>query len=209
MRRYGAVIKILFFCLGVGLLWPAGAPADDFAALRRDAARIRTISADFVQQKHMKILSRPLVSEGRFYFAAPDSIRWEYNKPLKSIVLSSGGNTRRYFFSGGKIIEDTAGGAQAMGLVLAEVAAWMKGEFDANPSFAASVKEGADTVVTMKPAEKNMAGMIEKIEITLSRKEPAIKTVRIVENASTETRINFSNMVINQPVNPSLFQEVP
>ena len=96
-----------------------------------------------------------------------------------------------------------------MGLVLAEVAAWMKGEFDANPSFAASVKEGADTVVTMKPAEKNMAGMIEKIEITLSRKEPAIKTVRIVENASTETRINFSNMVINQPVNPSLFQEVP
>ncbi len=209
MRRYAAVIKILFFCLGVGLLWPAGAPADDFAALRRDAARIRTISADFVQQKHMKILSRPLVSEGRFYFAAPDSIRWEYNKPLKSIVLSSGGNTRRYFFSGGKIIEDTAGGAQAMGLVLAEVAAWMKGEFDANPSFAASVKEGADTVVTMKPAEKNMAGMIEKIEITLSRKEPAIKTVRIVENASTETRINFSNMVINQPVNPSLFQEVP
>ena len=209
MRRYGAVIKILFFCLGVGLLWPAGAPADDFAALRRDAARIRTISADFVQQKHMKILSRPLVSEGRFYFAAPDSIRWEYNKPLKSIVLSSGGNTRRYFFSGGKIIEDTAGGAQAMGLVLAEVAAWMKGEFDANPSFAASVKEGADTVVTMKPAEKNMAGMIEKIEITLSRKEPAIKTVIIVENASTETRINFSNMVINQPVNPSLFQEVP
>ena len=209
MRRYGAVIKILFFCLGVGLLWPAGAPADDFAALRRDAARIRTISADFVQQKHMKILSRPLVSEGRFYFAAPDSIRWEYNKPLKSIVLSSGGNTRRYFFSGGKIIEDTAGGAQAMGLVLAEVAAWMKGEGDADPSFAASVKEGADTVVTMKTAEKNMAGMIEKIEITLSRKEPAIKTVRIVENASTETRINFSNMVINQPVNPSLFQEVP
>ncbi len=209
MRRYAAVIKILFFCLGVGLLWPAGAPADDFAALRRDAARIRTISADFVQQKHMKILSRPLVSEGRFYFAAPDSIRWEYNKPLKSIVLSSGGNTRRYFFSGGKIIEDTAGGAQAMGLVLAEVAAWMKGEFDANPSFAASVKEGADTVVTMKPAEKNMAGMIEKIEITLSRKEPAIKTVRIVENASTETRINFSKVVINQPVNPSLFQEVP
>lgn len=209
MRRNSAVIKILFFCLGVALLWPVGVQADDFAALRRDAARIRTISADFVQQKHMKILSRPLVSEGRFYFAAPDSIRWEYNKPLKSIVLSSGGNTRRYFFSGGKIIEDTAGGAQAMGLVLAEVAAWMKGEFDANPSFAASVKEGADTVVTMKPAEKNMAGMIEKIEITLSRKEPAIKTVRIVENASTETRINFSKVVINQPVNPSLFQEVP
>ena len=209
MRRCASAIKILLFCAVIGLMWPAGAPADDFDALRRDAARIRTISADFVQHKHMKILSRPLVSEGRFYFAAPDSIRWQYNKPLKSIVLSSQGNTRRYFFSGGKIVEDTAGGAQVMGLVLGEVAAWMKGEFEANPSFVASIKEGADTVVTMTPAEKNIAGMMEKIEITLSRKEPSIKTVRIVENSSTETRINFSNVVINGQINPSLFQEVP
>ena len=37
MRRYGAVIKILFFCLGVGLLWPAGAPADDFDGHPRDS----------------------------------------------------------------------------------------------------------------------------------------------------------------------------
>lgn len=63
---------------------PIGAWADDFARLRKDSARVSTISADFVQKKSMKILSKPLVSEGKFYFAAPDSIRWEYSKPLKA-----------------------------------------------------------------------------------------------------------------------------
>lgn len=209
MHRYAAAIKTFIFFAVVSLLWAAAAQADDFAALRRDATRISTISADFVQHKHMKILARPLVSEGRFYFAAPDSIRWEYSRPLKSIVLSSGGNTRRYMVSGGKVIEDTSGGAQAMGVVLTEVAAWMKGYFDANPSFTASIKEGADTIVTMTPAGKNMAGMIEKIEITLSRKELSIKTVRIVESATAETRIDFSNVVINRRIDPSLFQDAP
>lgn len=187
---------------------PIGAWADDFARLRKDSARISTISADFVQKKSMKILSKPLVSEGKFYFAAPDSIRWEYSKPLKSVVISSKGNTKRYIASGGKMVEDKTGGAQAMKIVLDEVAGWMSGKFDSNPSYTATLQEGLNTVITMTPVGKSMAGMIEKIEITVSRKDASIKSVRIIESANAETLIEFTHVVVNKKITPSVFQDV-
>lgn len=199
------ICLVLFFLLVI----PAqGVLADDFAKLRKDSARISTISADFVQKKFMKILSKPLVSEGKFYFAAPDSIRWEYSKPLKSVVISDKGRTKRYIASGGKMVEDETGGAQVMKLVLGDVAGWMNGRFDSNPSFTAVLKEGPSTLITLTPVDKRMAGIIEKIEITISRKDASVKSVRIVESATAETRIDFLNAVINKGINPSVFQDV-
>lgn len=201
MRRTGLLLMLL-------LALPICARADDFAGLRKDAARISTISADFVQKKTMKILSKPLVSEGKFYFMQPDFIRWEYSKPVKSVVISGKGATRRYIASGGKMVEDKTGGVQAMKIVLDEVAGWMNGKFDSNPSFTATLKEGVSTVITLTPVEKSMSGMIEKIEITVSRKDMSIKSVRIIESASAETRIDFTHVVINKEINPSVFRDV-
>ena len=185
------------------------AGADDFDRLRRDAARISSLSADFVQKKSMKILSKPLVSTGKFFYAAPDSIRWEYVKPIRSIVISEKGTSKRYIASGGKMIEDKTGGVQAMKIVLDEVAGWMKGKFSANPSFAASVREGSETVIVLTPTGKNTAGMIEKIEITVSRKDAVVKTVRIVEGAAAETRIDFLRTAVNPALPPGTFQDIP
>jgi len=185
------------------------AGADDFDRLRRDASRISSLSADFVQKKSMKILSKPLVSTGKFFYAAPDSIRWEYIKPIRSIVISEKGTSKRYIASGGKMIEDKTGGVQAMKIVLDEVAGWMKGKFSANPSFAASVREGPETVIVLTPTGKNTAGMIEKIEITVSRKDAVVKTVRIVEGAAAETRIDFLRTAVNPALPPGTFQDIP
>jgi len=187
---------------------PLTAAADSFEQLRRDSANIKTIKADFVQKKIMKILTKPLVSEGRFYYAAPDSFRWEYLKPLKSVVINQKGNTRRFMFSGGKMIEDKAGNVPAMKIVLGEVAGWMSGKFDRNPSFKATLKEGANTLITLIPVEKSMSGMIEKIEITVSKKAAAVKSVKITENANSITQIDFNNVEINKVIEGTIFQDV-
>jgi outer membrane lipoprotein-sorting protein len=134
--NYFVCIICIFLVLG-----PANyAGANDFEQLRKDSAKIKTIQAHFVQKKSMKILSRSLISEGRFYYVAPDSFRWEYFKPLRSIVLAYKNNTKRYMASGGKMVEDKTGGVQALNIVLSEVAGWMSGKFDQNPSFAATIQ---------------------------------------------------------------------
>ena len=208
MIRFSYMKKAAMVLFVLLILPAVSVQADDFARLRKDSVRISTISADFVQKKFMKILSKPLVSEGKFYFAAPDSIRWEYSKPLKSVVISDKGSTKRYIASGGKMVEDETGGAQVMKLVLGDVAGWMNGRFDSNPSFTAVLKEGPNTLITLTPVDKRMAGIVEKIEITISRKDASVKSVRIVESATAETRIDFVNAAINKGINPSVFQDV-
>jgi len=181
---------------------------NNFEKLRQESAKIKTIQAQFVQKKFMKILSRPLVSDGCFYYAAPDSFRWEYFKPLKSIVIAYKNNTKRYIASDGKMVEDKTGGAQAMKIVLDEIAGWMNGRFDQNPSFKATIRENENTCIILTPVGKSMSGMIEKIEITLSKKEGAVKSVKIIEAANNFTQINFNNVKINAVINPSVFQDL-
>lgn len=204
-RRVGMAALALMLA---SAMIPASGRADSFESLRKESARVKTISADFVQKKSMKILSKPLVSEGKFYYVAPDSIRWEYVKPIKSVVISNRGVTKRFMASGGKMVEDKTGGAQAMRIVLNEVAGWMSGRFDANPSFKAAITEGSQTLITMVPTQKSMEGYFEKIEIVVNRKDASIKSVRIVENAASETRIDFSHVIVNTDVNPSVFRDV-
>lgn len=179
-----------------------------FEKLRTESANIKTLQADFTQKKFMKILSKPLVSEGRFYFAAPDSLRWEYSKPLKSIVITHKSKTKRYIYSEGRMIEDKVGGAQSMKIVLNEVAGWMNGNFEQNPSFKATISGKTAPCITLTPFEKNMAGMIEKIEITLTGKKGIVKSVKIFEGVDNFTQINFHNIKTNAVIDPSVFRDI-
>jgi outer membrane lipoprotein-sorting protein len=187
---------------------PYAASADNFEQMRKDAANIKTVQSRFTQKKQMKILTRPLVSEGRFYYVTPDSFRWEYTKPLKSIVISYKGETKRYIMSAGKMVDDKSGGVQAMRIVLAEVVNWMSGKFDQNPSFKASIKEGAITEITLVPVGQDMAGMIQKIEIAVAKKSMAVKSVKIIENKNTATIIDFRDVEINKAINETVFQDI-
>jgi outer membrane lipoprotein-sorting protein len=204
LHRYLYVLVCSILLLGL----PLTVFADNFEQLRKDSANIHTIQASFVQKKSMKILTKPLVSKGRFCYVAPDSFRWEYLKPLRSVVIVYKGETRRYTLSGGKMIEDKSGGAQAMKIVLSEVTGWMSGKFDQNPSFTATLKEGTNTLITLSPAGKSMSGMIEKIEITVSQKTATVKSVKIIESANAATLIDFTNVEINKAINSSVFQDV-
>jgi len=204
LRRYFYILVCFILILSL----PFVALADSFEQLRKDSANIQTIQSRFVQKKFMKILTKPLISEGRFYYVAPDSFRWEYLKPLRSAVINYKGDTRRFIVSGGKMIEDKAGGMQAMRVVLGEVTGWMSGKFDQNPSFVATLKEGTNTRITLTPVGKSMSGMIEKIEITVSKKAAAVKSVKIIENANAFTLIDFTDVEINKAINSTVFQDV-
>jgi outer membrane lipoprotein-sorting protein len=210
MRTYQTLHRCFFILIWFILIFslPLAASADSFEQLRKDSANIKTIQSRFVQKKFMKILAKPLISEGRFYYAAPDSFRWEYLKPLRSVVIAFKGDTRRYIASGGKMIEDKSGGVQAMKIVLGEVTGWMSGKFDQNPSFAATLKEGTNTQITLTPVGKSMSGMIEKIEITVSKKAAAVKSVKIIENANAFTKIDFIDVEVNKVISSTVFQDV-
>ncbi len=192
-----ALCLVVFTCLG----W-----TDTWDSIRKAAAAVSSIQAGFVQTKHMRILARPLTSEGVFLFKAPASLRWEYRRPVQSILLSHNGTTRRFIKRDQVITEDAAAGLPSMQFVLQEITRWLNGRFDENPAFAAALKPGRRIELT--PKTRSLADIIERIELVLSEQPGIIQSVTIYEGKDSYTRLDFIDVILNQPLKDSFFQKV-
>ncbi|MDX2500214.1 MAG: outer membrane lipoprotein carrier protein LolA [Deltaproteobacteria bacterium] len=187
----------VYMCIG----W-----ADSWEELSSAAGTVTSVKAEFVQEKHMKILARPLVSEGILLFQGPDSLRWEYTQPIQSILLLHNGKTRRFVQKDGNLIEDASASLQSMQVVVQEITQWLNGRFDDNPAFAARLEPGRKIVMT--PREESFARLIQRIEIILSDRPAVITSVMIFENADSYTKLNFKDVILNQKLDDRLFREV-
>ena len=192
-----SILLSAFLCLG----W-----ADTWEGIRSTATTVTSVRAEFVQEKHMEILARPLVSKGIFYFKAPNSLRWEYRSPVQSILLMHDGRTKRYLKRNGAIIEDEGAHLQSMQVVLQDISQWLSGRFEENPAFSASLEPGRKIV--LRPKEKSLATMIQRIELILSDRPGIISAVMIYEGKKSYTRFEFKNAVLNQALQDSIFRKI-
>jgi outer membrane lipoprotein carrier protein len=69
--------------------------ADRLAALVQRVSQVQastaTLTAKFELRRTSHLLAAPSVSQGRFYYRGPDSVRWEYEMPRPMTVVISGG----------------------------------------------------------------------------------------------------------------------
>ncbi len=192
----------LLLCTILALLFlpVASLPA---AAVPRDRPRLRSVQADFVQEKHLKILARPIRSTGRFVFQAPASLRWEYRQPVRSLLLLHNGRVRRFSERQGRLVEEQGMGLDTMQLVLAEIENWIQGRFTENRAFRVSQGQGRTIVLT--PRQDALSSYIRRIELEQGDRPGLLRSVTIVEGEDAFTRLTFSNAVLNHPVPAKLF----
>jgi outer membrane lipoprotein carrier protein len=205
-------IPILLSILSLLLVSPAAAdPKRDkrWQALAKGAASIKTLKATFKQRKSLKILKRPLVSRGSFYFKAPSSVRWEYRSPIRTLSLVHQGKVRRYTWSSaGKPVKDSAGSVEAMRTVLEQISGWLAGRFDADGVFAARLGPGEPLVVILEPNKKELSRFIKRVELRFSDRPGVVKSVLIVESARASTELSFEDVKVNGELPARLFTKV-
>ena len=180
--------------------------ADSWDQIKNTAGQVQTVKCDFIQEKHIKILANPLVSEGALYFKVPGSLRWEYISPIRSILLMHQGKTKRFVKRNDAFIEDSSANLQAMGIVVKEITMWLSGRFDENPQFKALLKSGRK--ILLLPKEKSFSMMIQKIELILSDRPGIIKSVTIYESDESFTRLVFNNARLNDKIEDTLFRKI-
>ncbi|MCB2145516.1 MAG: outer membrane lipoprotein carrier protein LolA [Deltaproteobacteria bacterium] len=191
-----ALVMAAVLCLG----W-----AETWEGIRAAAKGVDSISADFVQEKHLPILAAPLVSTGRLLYRRPDSLRWEYTSPVKNILLMHDGTARRFAQSDQGLVEDASVHMQAMQFVMPEISGWLGGRFEGNPLFDASL-DGANKI-QLVPKDAGMARFIQRIELLMSDRPGVIEEVVIFESDEAFTRMVFINTQVNPAIDDRLFQE--
>ncbi len=79
---------ILFLLLGQGLRAELDtAPLE--AWLERQSS-LRSLTAEFVQERKLPALDKPVRTRGKLSFIHPDKMRWELGEPAKTIAVSDG-----------------------------------------------------------------------------------------------------------------------
>ena len=204
MNRQAGKLRIFTGCLLLLLPLILGW-ADSWQALKQNAGEINSVQADFIQEKHLKILARPIISQGTFIFQAPGSLRWEYTSPIKSILLIHNGRTRKFVERDGRLVAEQGMSLEAMQIVLQEISRWLSGNFRDNTAFAASLESGRKIVLT--PGDESMARLISRIELQLSCQPGLMDSVTIYEGPDSYTRLTFLHAVLNQEIDNFLFME--
>ena len=177
------------------------------ASLHAGSARetITSVRADFIQEKHLPILARPLISKGLLAFCAPDSLRWEYLEPVHSIMLMHDGKVEKFVERNGVLELDRQSGITSMQVILQDISNWLDGRFTDNPAFTTSQPDPRTVVLT--PREDGLRSMISQIELKLGNQPGVMESVTIVEGPKALTRLTFSGTVLNQAIPASLFQK--
>lgn len=192
------LLAALSFCIAI--------PAAQAGAESKGApVQLRSVQADFIQEKHLKILARPIVSTGSFTFQAPQSLRWEYRTPIRSILLMHGGKVRKFVERDGVLAEDKGMRLDAMQVVLAEISNWLDGRFTDNAMFTVSFPKKQTILLT--PKEQGIAALISSIELKLGEQAGLLDKVIIFEGPDASTSLTFSNRIINKEIPAAVFTQ--
>lgn len=202
MKRFLFIIVLIT----VGLFFAEIASAQDWTSLKETFRTIRSVKAEFLQKRYLKILTKPLLSEGKLFFYIPDSLRWEYQSPLRSVMLQKGSTIQIYNFSEGVWKPEIGQAVEARRMVLAEISQWFQGRFDESKAFKQLYSPGPPARVTMVPGE-GIDRFIQRIEIVLSAKPGVIDRVEIEEPGDSRTSIEFRNVEINSSFSSEVFEK--
>ena len=193
------------FTIVLVLCWAMIGWADSWESIQREAGRVRSLRADFIQKKNLEILSDPLISKGKLFFKAPDSLRLEYTSPVRSIILVHENETKRFTQGEDGLTRDSGAQISAMRYVIDEISLWFQGKFKESTHFEASLKPGKR--ILLSPKNQSIMSAIENIELHLSDEPGLLEKAIIFENQKSRTELIFQNASLNSSFNETLFLE--
>jgi outer membrane lipoprotein-sorting protein len=165
---------------------------------------VRSVEADFVQKKELAILARPLVSRGKFFFQSPDSLRWEYTEPVRSVLLLHGGETSKFVKENGQMREVRSMAGQGLALILTEMTGWLDGDFSDTDTFTVQRTRGKN-LIRLIPRKPGLQKIINEIDLVPGNQPGLLRSVTIVEGRDATTILTFHHVRLNQPLAPRLF----
>jgi outer membrane lipoprotein-sorting protein len=205
---FGAILAGLFF-------WSFSTRGSDAESLVQlwlsRQTNIQTWAADFTQTRTLKSLTRPLVSTGEVWFAAPQNFRWEVGgKPPQTIALRNGDlmlvlyprlkRAERYEF------------AQAQSAQWKDTLALLqtgfprsKQEMETQFILASLQNTNQLQVLTLQPRSAAARKNIPSIKILLDPEEATLRGTELEFADGSTMRNTFTNIRTNVPLDPEFF----
>lgn len=199
---------ILGLWLSIGCLFLPGSAAKAspdvppaVARILDTSKQIRTLACEFTEKKKIAILTDISVSHGRMYYKKSQSMRWEYTDPTAFYGITNAAGSQ--MFKAGKVDKvGTKVFAQISKLILTLI----NGQPIDEKLFAVSYEKTADAhQLTLIPQVRKLKMAMDAIALSFDLETYTIRAIEI-RHADDVTRIEFSRIQLNIPLDDNLFQ---
>ena len=169
-------------------------------------ADVKTTRGKFRQTKKLALFDDKVESSGTFSIERPDRLRWEIEKPFRSILTISGDKGARWNETRKAVERFALADKPGIDVAVKQLFSWYQGKFDDLQSqFTATV--GADgRTVALVPKSEKVREVLEKISIRLAPDAPHDRVDRLEEKEGDRTDIAFSDVEINPTLAEKTFQ---
>jgi outer membrane lipoprotein-sorting protein len=175
---------------------------------------VHTWSADFVQTRALKTLTRPLVAAGHIAFAVPNEFRWELGQPAQTIALRHGDEmfviyprlkrAERYPLGAGAPAE----WRDMMSLLQAGFPRDRK-EFEAQFQILSLTETNGAWQLSLQPKSAFARRMMPELRLGLATNDFSLASTELVFVDGSRMRNDFTNAVLNPTLDEKLFDWSP
>ena len=168
------------------------------------ATKIKTLTTDFVQYKHLDFLSKDIETSGKMAFKEPNMLQWQYKKPYNYSIV----------FKNGKIFIDDEGKKSAMdvssskifGKINKLIVGSVSGDMFDDKEFVISYfKNKTNNITKFIPKDAALKKYIKQIELTFDKNDATVIQVKLLESSEDYTRIVLKNKTLNAKIDNSIF----
>jgi outer membrane lipoprotein-sorting protein len=175
------------------------------ARLEEDAAAIQTLESNFIQEKHLTLLDKPLVLKGTISIEKPALFAWHVREPLRYSMVIEDKIVRQWDEDTDKVQEISLSKNPVFKMAIQQMRGWFSG------AYASMIGEYDVTVLNEDPVSLIFVPrktafaqeMIENVTIVFEPNGRHIQKIQIVEKRGDSTLLTFSNTLLNIPIDPS------
>lgn len=193
-----SIFRLVFLAL-LALSQPSWAAEPPIKQLQSFLAVSKSLTADFKQVLINEAGNPYQTSFGKFFLQRPGKFRWDYLSPFKQKIVSSGGKVWFYDTDLEQVtirkLDDSVGSTPAL---------LLSGDVSLEDNFTMENQGVEGDMQWIKLLPKNQESSFKYILIGLQK--GVLAGMELSDNFGQLTHIYFSNVLLNPPIKPTVFE---
>ena len=212
--------RLAFRVLCLCLFWiPASAGSEEaletspdvkevLSQLENRMSGVQTLTADFIQEKHLVVLEEPLVLTGTIYMQTPDHFSWIVREPLRYSMVIRGEVVHQWDEDTQRIQKMSLSKNPVFKTAIRQLRDWLSGAYGSMlGEYEVTVLEREPISLEFIPRDTALAReVIDRVTVEFERDEHYIRQIQILEKQGDRTVLTFANTLLNSPIAPSAWK---
>jgi outer membrane lipoprotein-sorting protein len=189
---------------------PSDAPdlEEVLSRLEERVSGIETLKADFVQEKFLAVLDRPLVLKGTILMQKPDLFSWTVREPLRYSMVIRGEIVQQWDEDTRRVEKISLSKNPVFKMAIQQMRDWLSGAYRSMlGQYEVTVIGDNPISLEFVPRDTALAReVIDRVTVEFDRDERYIWRIHIFEKEGDRTLITFANTLLNAPIAPAAWK---